>query len=114
MDLRPRDIYIVLEYLRRGGKVKMDGRTYVWLNNQVVNETATHVYTIDGLAIEGRKYQAGEDIMDPHAGEPHYMGANDMPINMLLEHINNIDFAEFARIAQELRVQFDKEGKLHI
>lgn len=114
MELRPKDLYIVLEYLRRGGKVKIEGRTYVWLDNYITHETDTHIFSIDGLAIETRSYSAGEDWMDPNSGTLFYMGCKDMTLHGFINLINIMDFAEFTRICQELKAQLDKEGQTHI
>lgn len=102
MELSVGKLGIILDYLKRGGKVKMEGRTYVWLNNQVVNETETATYYIDGLAIEGRSYGPGEDWEDPTAGKPHYIGGRDITLNYFIHLTNNIEQEEFVRVCQDL------------
>jgi hypothetical protein len=111
--LDPNRIHIVLEYLKRGGKVRMDGRTYVWLDNKQVGESETHIFVIDGLAIEGRKYKSGEDWEDPTAGEVHYMGQKDMSISYFFELINNIERAEMVRISTGLKRMITEENFLN-
>jgi hypothetical protein len=93
----------ILEYLQRGGKVNYDGRKYVWLDRKVVRETEDEQWVIDGLAIEGRSYSVGDDMTDPEAGKPYYMGQRDMPIESFFHMIEDIPREEMVRILRELR-----------
>jgi hypothetical protein len=96
-------VAMILEFLQKGGKIYYDGRTYVWLNEEVVRETETDVWVIDGLAIEGRSYGPGEDWEDPNAGKPHYMGQRDMSIQQFFFMIEDLPRDEMVRILRELK-----------
>lgn len=103
MALNAFRVYVVLEYLQRGGKVELDGRTYVWLDNYIVRETEDQLWVIDGLATEGVKFRAGEDWNDPAAGEPHYMGQGDTPISQFLKMVDEIPDEKFHEICSALQ-----------
>lgn len=101
--------FLLLEYMKRGGKVKIDGRTWVWLNKEVVRETDTETWVIDGLATEGRRYGPGEDWNDPTAGKPHYMGQRDMSLMYWLELVDSIPADEMKALYRELQEMVKSE-----
>lgn len=80
----------VLKALNLGLTVEVEGREFVWLNNQVVGETPTHDLIIDGLAIKGRSYSPKDDLNDPDAGKLHYMGCGDVTINTFVKMCESI------------------------
>lgn len=66
---------IVLRALIQGMEVELDGRTYVWLDNFPTQVIGGQQYGIDGLAIKGESFKAGQPI-EEGKGEPHYMGSD--------------------------------------
>lgn len=93
----------VMEYLQRGGELRIDGQVFVWLDDQVVKETDTHTYHIDGLARKLKQYSSSEKWEDPNAGADYFMGCGDMAIEHFFKMINDIPSTEMVRILRDLK-----------
>ena len=92
----------VLSALLNGQEVSIHGKTYVWLNNKVIEETDTHQKTINGLAIKGKTFKSGQDIRDWSSGEDTYLGVGNMPINTFITMCEVLSDEEFVRITNHL------------
>jgi len=92
---------LVMDYLQRGGEVYYEGRTLVWLDEHIIAEDEKQKWVIDGLAIKGKSYESGEDLLDPRAGKDHYLG-HDMSMNHFGKFVNNMSEIEYKRILQNL------------
>lgn len=66
-----------------GMEVKLDGRIYVWLENYPTQVIGGEQYGIDGLAIKGESFKAGQPI-EEGKGEVHYMGS-DMSLTRFIK-----------------------------
>ena len=74
----------VLDALRDGAEVKMDGKTYVWLKKPVVTRVIGGVeYGIEGLAVKSKSFTGDQDPNDWESGTDTYMGANEIPLSTL-------------------------------
>jgi hypothetical protein len=95
----------LIDYLKEGGEVTIDGRTYVWLHNHVTQVIGDTVYGIDGLAIKGVCISNGEE-------KPHYMGQTDMPLSYLLTLVNQITEEQWVGICASLVLQEMKKERV--
>jgi hypothetical protein len=102
MKFNPARVFTVLDYMQRGGKLYMDGRTWVWLDNHVVRETDTETWVIDGLAIEGRSYKVNEDWNDPTQGKPHFLGQRDLTLHTFIQMVEELPFDEYKHVCLKL------------
>jgi hypothetical protein len=82
-------------------EVKMDGRTYVWLDEPFITGEINGVpYGIQGLAIKTKSFSTGQDPMDWESGTDAYLGANEIPISALYdmaEALTDEDMAELRK-----------------
>lgn len=101
MQIDVNRLMIVMDYLQRGGEVYYEGRTLVWLDEHTIREDDKQRWVIDGLALKGKSYKAGESPLDPNAGVDDYIG-HDMPVSRLVSWINNLSPVEYKRILCDL------------
>ncbi|AMO25919.1 hypothetical protein Thu_191 [Bacillus phage Thurquoise] len=94
----PMKVAFVLDYLHRGGELRIGATSFVWLLNEKVGESETHEYFIDGLARKLTK-------TDLSTGEesPHYMGCKDMNLTYFFELLEEIDPMEYADMLFKLQ-----------
>ncbi|AEW47122.1 hypothetical protein BCP78_0115 [Bacillus phage BCP78] len=103
LKVEPTKVALVLDFLHRGGELKVEGATYVWLNNMKVRETETHEYFIDGLA---RKLTSLD--LETKKEEPYYIGCRDMELTYFFKVINDIPamtYVEMLKKLKEMRAQ---------
>jgi len=84
-----RKIGLLIDHLQAGGEVKIDGYTWVWLDNYVTRTTTnendeTTYWGIDGLAIKSMR------ISDTEEESPHYMGQGDMSIQAFTKMVGKV------------------------
>lgn len=101
----PMKVAFVLDYLHRGGELRMDGSTFVWLHNEKVGESETHEFFIDGLARKGVRtnLSTGEE-------SPYYMGCKDMTLPYFFRILEEIDPTEYADML--FKLQRMREGEI--
>lgn len=94
----PMKVAFVLDYLHRGGELRIDGSTFVWLHNEKVGESETHEFFIDGLARKMTK-------TDLSTGEesPHYMGCKDMTLPYFFQILDEINHNEYTSMLVKLK-----------
>ncbi|AXQ67673.1 hypothetical protein KIOSHI_192 [Bacillus phage Kioshi] len=100
----PMKVAFVLDYLHRGGELRMDGSTFVWLHNEKVGESKTHEYFIDGLArkLTSKNLQTGVET-------PHYMGCKDMTLPYFFSILDEIEPTVYTEMLVNLQQM--REGK---
>lgn len=84
-----RKMGLLIDHLQAGGEVKIDGYTWVWLDNHVTHTTTdeqgeTVYWGIDGLAIQSMR------ISDTEEESPHYMGQGDMPLQAFVKMVGKV------------------------
>jgi len=101
----PMKVALVLDYLHRGGELRIGQTTFVWLHNEKVGESETHEYFIDGLArkMTSTNLSTGEE-------SPHYMGCKDMTLPYFFDILDNIEIAVYTEMLVNLKQM--REGKL--
>lgn len=85
-----RKIGLLIDHLQAGNEVKVNGRTYVWLDNHITRTTTDENgnpqhWGIDGLAIKGIQINS-----QTKEEKPHYMGQSDMPIHAFIQLVENV------------------------
>jgi len=101
----PMKVAFVLDYLHRGGELRIGQTTFVWLHNEKVGEPETHEYFIDGLArkMTSTNLSTGEE-------SPHYMGCKDMTLPYFFDILDNIEPAVYTEML--FKLQRMREGKI--
>jgi len=87
----------VLKTLALGEEVELEGRTFVWVEDPIGDDT---IIGIVGLAVKGKRYNPGEDWNDPNAGETVYMGA-DMPLTNFVRICENLSEDAIQKLRKE-------------
>lgn len=77
---------LTIQYLKAGGEIDINGKTFVWLDNHVIEETETALHVIDGLAIKGRSYNGLKD----EVGTVCYLGQSNIPLHQFIQLIDAI------------------------
>lgn len=88
-----------LKYLELGHELQIGGLNYVWLNNHVTHTIDGVNYGIDGLAVKSRRITMGEQKSDENV----YIGRQDIPLNMLLEVVEDMSHAQYKHIKHTLK-----------
>lgn len=94
-------IGVLLDYLRAGNEVEIDGATYVWLDKKVVREDEEYQYIIDGLAIKMYPWTN-------KPGEVHYVGASHISVGSLVEMVSKFSYDEFVSMYNALEERGDR------
>lgn len=100
-----RKVDLFTRYLKKGGEVKVDGRTWVWLDNHITDEVTLadgtiQYYGIDGLAIKSTCY----DTVTKET-TPYYMGQSDISLAMMTEIVNGVSEVDWVGITGSLALQ---------